>query len=101
MSPTSGVLRRGIPHEGAAVGAPRALGISTGRTSAFPKPAAPPPYVDPRSAPGAEGRLVRFNGVPAEPGSGSLIDGAPGREPVSVRFLQKKQKRNAQVEPFC
>jgi hypothetical protein len=26
---------------------------------------------------------------------------APGREPVSVRFREKKQTRNAQVEPFC
>jgi hypothetical protein len=30
-----------------------------------------------------------------------LIDGAPGRELVSVCFRQKKRTRNARFEPFC
>jgi hypothetical protein len=31
----------------------------------------------------------------------AFIDGAPGREPASVRFRRKKQTRNAHFEPFC
>jgi hypothetical protein len=51
-------------------------------------------------------RVARFvvadkGGVPGGMGAGALTYGALGRGPVSVCFRQKKQTRNAQVEPFC
>ena len=65
MSPTSGVLRRGIPHEGAAVGRPRVRWASAWDA---PAPSPSPPRRLPTwtlGRPPAQGRLVRFNGVPA------------------------------------